>query len=304
MRWVFPSTASRPACQTGPAAPAFRLSVCPAYPVVRNVYPPLRPRPSPRNRLALRPGQAGTFVSRCTRGPASLPQGSLAPAGVVLSPALLAYYDPIRQSRRHAATSPLSRLIRRAFAVRARRGDPRDLPYFHCRTVHTCRRPYAGGSGRPPVTIASRYQASSTSQRVATHNCPSLPAIPDGVKHFGAASFASCCGLCVYLALLTGYDEEEPPRLHLASAELRHSRLDRDMSPPPGESQARWANGKPPIIGTCTRQVTAASEAARAAGFRTRRDPARKPRYRHRSTGLPQPSRQHSHPRDEAGGRG
>jgi len=28
-------------------------------------------------------------VNRCTRGPASLPQGSLAPAGVVLSPALL-----------------------------------------------------------------------------------------------------------------------------------------------------------------------------------------------------------------------
>ena len=187
-----------------------------------------------------------------------------------MSPALLAYYNPIRQSRRHAATSPLSRLIRRAFAVRARRGDPRDLPYFHCRTVHTCRRPYAGGSGRPPVTMASRYQASSTSQRVATHNCPSLPAIPDGVKHFGAASFASCCGPCVCLALLTGYDEEEPPRLHLASAELRHSRLDRDMSPPPGESQARWANGKPPIVGTCTRQVTAASEAARGACFETK----------------------------------
>ena len=127
-----------------------------------------------------------------------------------MSPALLAYYNPIRQSRRHAATSPLSRLIRRAFAVRARRGDPRDLPYFHCRTVHTCRRPYAGGSGRPPVTMASRYQASSTSQRVATHNCPSLPAIPDGVKHFGAASFASCCGPCVCLALLTGYPARQP----------------------------------------------------------------------------------------------
>ena len=225
-------------------------------------------------------------MSRCTRGPASLPQGSLAPAGVVLSPALLAYYDPIRQFRRHAATSPLSRLIRRAFAVRARRGDPRDLPYFHCRTVHTCRRPYAGGSGRPPVTMASRYQASSTSQRVATHNCPSLPAIPDGVKHFGAASFASCCGPCVYLALLTGYDEEEPPRLHLASAELRHSRLDRDMSPPPGESQARWANGKPPIIGTCTRQVTAASEAAREAGFKKGK---RNYRPRHDAEGLTYP---------------
>jgi hypothetical protein len=59
-------------------------------------------------------------------------------------------------------------LIRRAFAVRERRGDPRDLPYFPCRAVHTCRRPYAGGSAPPSrcggvtvpgflETIASRH---------------------------------------------------------------------------------------------------------------------------------------------------
>ncbi len=46
----------------------------------------------------------------------------------MLSRSILAYYDPIRQSRRHAATSFY--LIRNAFAVRERLGDPRDLPYF------------------------------------------------------------------------------------------------------------------------------------------------------------------------------
>ena len=40
----------------------------------------------------------------------SLPQGSLAPARVLLSRALLAYSDPIRQSHGHAATSRPGRL--------------------------------------------------------------------------------------------------------------------------------------------------------------------------------------------------
>ena len=41
---------------------------------------------------------------------ASLPQGSLAPVRVVLSRSIVAYYDPIRHSRGHAATSRPSRL--------------------------------------------------------------------------------------------------------------------------------------------------------------------------------------------------
>jgi hypothetical protein len=39
--------------------------------------------------------------------------------------------------------------IPRAFAVRERRGDPRDLPDFPWRAVPTCRRPYPGGSAGP-----------------------------------------------------------------------------------------------------------------------------------------------------------
>ena len=63
------------------------------------------------------------------------------------------------------------------------------------------------GPARSPVVCARGYQATSGYQRVATHKYPSLPAIPDGVMHFGAASFASCYGSCVCPALLAGYDE-------------------------------------------------------------------------------------------------
>ena len=45
------------------------------------------------------------FTHRCSEGLAFLPQGSLAPVRVVLSRSILAYYSPMRQSRRHAATS-------------------------------------------------------------------------------------------------------------------------------------------------------------------------------------------------------
>lgn len=46
----------------------------------------------------------------CERLRAALPQGSLAPVRVLLSRSIVAYYDPIRQSRRHAATSRPCRL--------------------------------------------------------------------------------------------------------------------------------------------------------------------------------------------------
>jgi hypothetical protein len=47
---------------------------------------------------------------RCARGTAPLPQGSLAPDRVLLSQPLIAYYDPIRQSRWHATISRQGRL--------------------------------------------------------------------------------------------------------------------------------------------------------------------------------------------------
>lgn len=78
-------------------------------------------------------------------------------------------------------------LIRSALAVRERLGNPWDLPDFHCCSFHTCRRPYPGGPLRHPIVLTQRFQASSKSDRVATHNSrlyqQCLPA-----PHFGAAS--------------------------------------------------------------------------------------------------------------------
>jgi hypothetical protein len=55
-------------------------------------------------------GTVAASACRCAGGLPSLPQGSLAPARVMLSRTLCAYYSPMRQSRRHAATSRLCRL--------------------------------------------------------------------------------------------------------------------------------------------------------------------------------------------------
>ena len=74
------------------------------------------------------------------------------------------------------------RLIRDAFAVRERLGDPRDLPYFRCRAFHACHRPYAGGSAplsRCPHGAVPGFLDLSTSRHPQS---PSLPAIPDGLE--------------------------------------------------------------------------------------------------------------------------
>ena len=76
-----------------------------ARPVCHHPSPP----PSEEDQ-ALSPGRSRVFACRCARGFTSLPQGSLAPTRVLLSRALIAYSDPIRQSREHAAASRLGRL--------------------------------------------------------------------------------------------------------------------------------------------------------------------------------------------------
>ena len=151
----------------------------------------------------------------------------LSTPGVLGSGAGSAVPLPHRLNRPHPPVSPARGdfaallFIRRAFAVRERRGDPRDLPHFHRCAFHARRRPYTGGSPAPfPLCARVGYQAASDYQRVATHKCPSLPAILDGVMHFGAASFASCYGSCVCPALPAGYDEVKSAALLLRL--LRH----------------------------------------------------------------------------------
>ncbi len=101
----------------------------------------------------------------------------------MLSRSILAYYDPIRQSRRHAATSFY--LIRNAFAVRERLGDPRDLPYFCGCAFPACRRPCPGGPPRPPVVLTRRFQASSNYHGVATHDTVSASNIRRVIRFRG-----------------------------------------------------------------------------------------------------------------------
>ena len=83
----------------------------PACPLVRDPFViTLRTHPSSEEDRALSPGRSRISVCRCARGSASLPQGPLAPARVLLSRTLIAYCDPIRQSREHAAPSRVVRL--------------------------------------------------------------------------------------------------------------------------------------------------------------------------------------------------
>jgi len=73
---------------------------------------------------------------RCSGGLSSLPQGSLAPVRVMLSRSIIAYYSPMRQSRRHAATSRLCAYTQRLRCAGAPRRPARPslllLPCFPC----------------------------------------------------------------------------------------------------------------------------------------------------------------------------
>ena len=167
---------------------------------------------------------------------------------------LLRPHPPVPRARGNFTALPV---ICRAFAVRERLGDPRDLPYFRCRALQACRRPYAGGfKVLSRYACAPRYQASSLCPRVATRKCPPLPAIFGGeyfsTRHRSLHAAARLFAKTSWLA---------PTRWrHVSatghSAVFCHSRLARGPSPTRAGSQAKWANGKSPVVGTCTRPVT------------------------------------------------
>jgi hypothetical protein len=81
---------------------------------------------------------------RCAGGFSSLPQGSSAPVQVMLSRSISAYTTPCASPTGTLRFRSIA-LIRSAFAVRERLGNPRDLPYFCCCSFHACHRPYSGG---------------------------------------------------------------------------------------------------------------------------------------------------------------
>src|SRR5438876_7849886 len=113
--------------------------------------------------------------------PASLPQGSLAPVRVMLSRSIVAYYDPIRQSRGHAATSRPSRLYAAPSLCGSASATHETFPTFPVALSMRAVDLTPVGPRPLPVVPGPRCQASSSYHRVATHEGPALPAISDGV---------------------------------------------------------------------------------------------------------------------------
>ncbi len=71
------------------------------------------------------------LVRRLGVGVHTPPQGPSLRSGF-FCPGPSSLIGPIRPTRRHITISPTLRLIRHAFAVRERLGDPRVVPGFHC----------------------------------------------------------------------------------------------------------------------------------------------------------------------------
>ncbi len=144
------------------------------------MLPALRAPPCRDRSVGSESHTADTSTRRCASGRCRSTPGVLgsgAGSVVPLHHGLLRPHPSVSRARDDFTALPL---IRRAFAVRERLGDPRDLPYFHCPTVQACRRPYTGGFERlSRCACASRCQASSLCPRVATHDhrlCQLYPA--------------------------------------------------------------------------------------------------------------------------------
>ena len=186
-----------------PGIPSLPFSLLPSFARVL-----LRGRPGSVSRST----QASTC--RCAGEPLPTP-GALGsgPSYVVsIHHRLIRPHAPVPQARCDFAFT----LIRNAFAVRERLGDPQDLPYFRL-PFFPCM----------PSTLPRRSTVSSRCTHTAipgflelvTSRHSQTPASASNARRgisFGAASFSLCCGLHVCLALRTGYDKMKPRAFHLA----------------------------------------------------------------------------------------
>jgi hypothetical protein len=140
-------------------------------------------RPSPVSAAERTPGSASRLVpasaGRCARGPASLPQGSLAPVRVMLSRSLIAYYDPIRQSRGHAATSRPCRLYATPSLCGSAEATRETFPTFAAVLSPCAVNPTPAGPRRPPVVYWRRNtrlpRIMSESSPTSTRLCQQYP---------------------------------------------------------------------------------------------------------------------------------
>ena len=135
---------------------------------------------------------------------AALPQGSLAPARVLLSRAIVAYYDPIRQSREHATISQQCRLYAAPSLCGSASATRETFPTFTAVLSTRAIDHTPVGPSRCPV---ARLRSGTRLPRLQSEPPPTTSVSASNTrreKHFGAASFASCYGSRVCLALLTG----------------------------------------------------------------------------------------------------
>src|SRR2546427_6389271 len=176
---------------------ASRLSLLPAYPRSPSVC--LRPAHTSvaGKRLALSPGQPVRPCAAAREACAPLPQGSLAPARVMLSRSIVAYYDPIRQSRRHAATSRLGRLYAAPSLCGSASATRGTFPTFAAVPSMHVVDPAPTGPPCPPVVLTRRFQASSNYHRVATREARLCQQCPTGYFFSGLhrSLYATTCAL-------------------------------------------------------------------------------------------------------------
>ncbi len=230
VRRVFPSTASRPACQVAPARPTSRLSLLPACPLHRPVC--LDPSPasatggatwhcvqiSPRLRVPLRERPLPLY-----------PPGSLARGPAAHTPRLRCAGAPRRPAR--PSLLSLSRFPCVPSTLRRWVRGPvplcwdRDARLPRATTESPPTKPVSASNPRPGMSF--RRCIVRVMLRPAC-----LPGPPDWLRREAATSAPT------------------PP-----SEAPCHPRFSRRPSPAAAGSQARGANGKSPLVGTCTRPV-------------------------------------------------
>ena len=238
----------------GPSCGRKRLSLLPAYPLSITVCR----HPSHASRdldyLALSPVPAASTHATMRGAYAPLPQGSSAPVQVMLSRSIPAYTTPCASPMGTLRLRGIA-LIRSAFAVRERLGDPWDLPYFRCCSFYACHRPYPGGSAD---SFPVKQPAVPDFLDLGTSRQPANPVSTSNIRRvfdFGAAS--------IRFMLRPAYLPSPPDWLRQNEVTCSSPRLLRTLSLPLSHcsfpsnvgNQAKWSNGKSPIIGTFTQLV-------------------------------------------------
>jgi len=150
----FPQYGSKANISSGPSRTSVGLSLFPAYASARALCATLRNGPS-REKIRLSVQiDTGFPLPLCKRLHLFTPGALGSGMSYVVSPLhrLLLPHASVPRARHDFTVLPL---IRNAFAVRERLGDPRDLPYFYCRAFHACRRPCSGGPRCPPVATCT-----------------------------------------------------------------------------------------------------------------------------------------------------